>query len=243
VGVQNLDTNILLFINSFAGRWLLLDRIVEFFNSTDLVRGCPVMAAYFFAWFQSGETANTAEAVKKRQTLLYTLLACVPGLLITRILSSTLPFRERPFDNPMLQIRRAFSFDPTGYLGWSSFPSDHAVLFFALATGMYLVNRKLGILLYLHAVVVISLPRIFVGIHYPSDIVAGALLGIGLAYPAKWDSVRITITRPVFQLVDYSPGFFYVCLLFLAYETAGLYWNLIHLAMALSNHLKHFLHH
>ncbi len=97
------------------------------------------MAAYFFAWFQSGETANSAEVIK-RQTLLYTLLVCVPGLLITRLLSSTLPFRERPFDNPSLHLRSAFGFDPTGYLGWSS--RFQAIIAFALATGMYLVNRK-----------------------------------------------------------------------------------------------------
>jgi undecaprenyl-diphosphatase len=241
--LHNIDIRILLFFNSFAHRWPALDHIVVFLNTNDLVRGCPVMAVYFFSWFQFGETAKTAEVLKKRETLLYTLLACVPGLLITRLLASTLPFRERPFDSPLLHMRIAFGFDPAGYLGWSSFPSDHAVLFFALATGMYFVNRKLGILLYLHAFFVICLPRIFLGIHFPTDILGGALLGIALAYPAKLASVRHVVTQPIYQLVEYSPGLFYVFLLFLAYETAGLYWNLIQLAMALSHHLNSFLHH
>jgi undecaprenyl-diphosphatase len=241
--LQNIDIHLLLFLNGFAHRWVALDHFIAFINTSDLVRGCPVMAAYFFCWFQYGETAKTPEVVKKRQILLYTLLVCVPGLLIARLLASTLTFRERPFNVFQLHTRIAFSFDPTGYLGWSSFPSDHAILFFALATGMYYVNRKLGILLYLHAFFVICLPRVFLGIHFPTDILGGAVLGIALAYPAKWASVRHAVTQPIYQLVEYSPGLFYVFLLFLAYETSGLYWNLIQLAMTLSHHLNGLLHH
>jgi undecaprenyl-diphosphatase len=63
----------------------------------------------------------------------------------------------------------------------SSFPSGHAVFFFALAAGVYMVDKKLGRLLYILATLV-GIARIVAGVHWPSDIVAGALLGILTSY-------------------------------------------------------------
>jgi undecaprenyl-diphosphatase len=58
-----------------------------------------------------------------------------------------------------------------------SMPSGHAALFFALATAVYFYNKKLGIFLFISAFL-ISISRVFVGVHWPSDILAGALVGI-----------------------------------------------------------------
>lgn len=58
-----------------------------------------------------------------------------------------------------------------------SFPSGHATFYFALATVAYILNKKLGVIFFLIAAI-ISVSRIVVGVHYPSDIIAGGLLGI-----------------------------------------------------------------
>lgn len=60
---------------------------------------------------------------------------------------------------------------------FQSFPSGHALFFFAAATAVYCRNRLLG-MIFFAAATLISLARIFVGVHWPSDILAGALLGI-----------------------------------------------------------------
>jgi len=200
------------------------------------------MALYCFAWFQSGETANTPDLLRKRQTLLYTLLICIPAIVLTRLLAATLPFSARPIVNPDLHLRLAYHLERAEFVGWSSFPSDHAVMFFALATGMYLVSRRLGLLLYAQAIFLIALPRIFLGIHYPSDIIGGALIGFLLAYTGKWNPSRTFVTHFAFKLQEYSMGLFYVCIMFLLYETAGMYWNLVHTLMLLSHRAETFFH-
>lgn len=63
----------------------------------------------------------------------------------------------------------------------SSFPSGHATLFFALAMAIYLYNKPAGWVFFLFAII-IALSRIVVGVHYPLDIVVGAVIGVGMAY-------------------------------------------------------------
>ncbi len=58
----------------------------------------------------------------------------------------------------------------------SSFPSDHATLAFAVAMLLWYYHRKLSIGLFALAMV-LSFARVYVGAHYPSDVLGGAVLG------------------------------------------------------------------
>ncbi len=62
-----------------------------------------------------------------------------------------------------------------------SFPSKHASTSFALATSAVLHDRVLGCIAAVFAVLV-SISRIYLGAHYWTDVVAGAVLGIVIAY-------------------------------------------------------------
>ena len=84
----------------------------------------------------------------------------------------------------LAQIIKYFYFSPRPFLVLNdinqliqhgandSFPSGHATLFMALGTGLYLLNKKLGNVFIIGAVL-ISLARIAAGIHSPPDIVGG----------------------------------------------------------------------
>lgn len=72
----------------------------------------------------------------------------------------------------------------------ASFPSGHAAFYFGLATIIFLYNKKLGAV-FLGAAAIISLARVFVGVHWPSDILAGAVIG-GLAGWIIFRGVRRT---------------------------------------------------
>ena len=62
----------------------------------------------------------------------------------------------------------------------SSFPSGHAAFFFALGAILYFYNKKAGVLFLLGAAI-LSSARVFAFLHWPSDILAGAVIGIASA--------------------------------------------------------------
>jgi undecaprenyl-diphosphatase len=70
---------------------------------------------------------------------------------------------------------------PAGCGGTFSFPSNHAFNNFAAATFFFLLYKNLKWVLFISASL-ISLSRTYLGLHYPSDIFVGALLGILFGY-------------------------------------------------------------
>lgn len=62
-----------------------------------------------------------------------------------------------------------------------SFPSGHSANAFALAMTLYFYDKRIGIPALIFAVI-IGISRIFVGAHWPSDVLVGAALGIGIGY-------------------------------------------------------------
>ena len=66
-----------------------------------------------------------------------------------------------------------------------SFPSGHATILFALAAALYPINRKAS-LWCAGGALVVSIARVFVGVHWPTDVIAGAVLGIAGAFAAKY---------------------------------------------------------
>jgi membrane-associated phospholipid phosphatase len=60
--------------------------------------------------------------------------------------------------------------------GDPSFPSDHAAAAFGIAVGVLLVHRSAGRILLAWAAL-IAVSRVLTGMHYPSDVVAGAVIG------------------------------------------------------------------
>lgn len=87
--------------------------------------------------------------------------------------------------------------------GDPSFPSDHATAAFAIAVSILLRHRKAGIVAVALATLV-SLGRVVVGTHYPSDVVGGALIGTLAALFFWWPPVR----RPLHRLADRSAALY-----------------------------------
>ena len=84
-----------------------------------------------------------------------------------------------------------------------SFPSDHATAAFAIAVAILVRHRKAGILA-LAMAVVLSISRVAIGTHYPSDVVGGAALGTLAALVFSHPRVR----RPLHALADWAAGLY-----------------------------------
>jgi len=107
------------------------------------------------------------------------LLFVIPLIFLSDQLSSSIlkPFfgRIRPcngLENINLLINKSKAF---------SFPSSHAVNFFALATYFGYYFRKY-IWWFMIVAALVASSRVFVGVHYPLDVTAGAIIGAGCAY-------------------------------------------------------------
>lgn len=101
----------------------------------------------------------------------------------------------RPYtDHPHLLVLATRSAD-------YSFPSDHAVMAGAVAAALWLVDRRLGLIATAVAVVM-AFARVYIGAHYPRDVLVGLAVGAGvallgwalLARPLTWLVTRLTRT-------------------------------------------------
>ncbi len=217
------DDPIISFFNHFAQRCPLFDSIVVFFSNSDLLKGGGMIAGIWGAWFY----ADSADRRRARSYLLTALLGALVALTFARILAHGLPMRTRPILDPSLHFKVPHGApDQSNWTIWSSFPSDHASLFFALLTGIWLVSRRAGIVMLLYVLVVISFPRIYIGIHYPSDILGGLILGVGSVLACSWRKLRELWTGPVLNWFDRWPGLCYAALFIVTFQIATLFWDI-----------------
>lgn len=109
-------------------------------------------------------------------------------LLVGNLLLKPLVARTRPFDvNTAIQLLIE---PPKDY----SFPSGHTFASFACAFTLLLEDRRLGIPALVLAVL-IAFSRMYLYVHYPTDVLAGILLGLAAAFFAHWLRPRIFPAR------------------------------------------------
>jgi undecaprenyl-diphosphatase len=174
------DSSVFHWINQFAGHSHAFDAVMVLFSESHFLKGGAVMAMFWYLWFRGKEDHDL-----RREVLLVNLLSCIVVIIAARTLATFLPFRERPLQTSDLGFRLPLTMNSNTLIHWSSFPSDHAAMFFASATGLWFVDRRWGVLAGVYVLFVICLPRIYVGLHYPTDILAGAILGAGIAALAE----------------------------------------------------------
>jgi undecaprenyl-diphosphatase len=107
--------------------------------------------------------------------------------------------------------------------GWSSFPSDHAVLFFALSTGLLFISRKVGTFALAYTGLFIAFPRIYLGLHYPTDIIAGAIIGVTIAILGNIYLIKSTRLKSIVRWADTEPDLFYPVFFLFTYQIADMF--------------------
>ena len=229
-----LDYTILDFFNRFAQQSLQFDQFVLLISDNALLKGGIIMALFWWTWFDREDFKGIQ---KNREHIITTILVSGVAVVGARILALLLPFRLRPIHNPELALQ--FPLEKEFLEGWSSFPSDHAILFFSLATGLFFISRTVGAIALIHAIFVISLPRIYLGLHYPTDILAGAFLGIGVSLWVNRKKVSHTIAKFPLRLSAKNPGLFYSFFFLASFEIAEMFNSLRNIASVLFSILFH----
>jgi undecaprenyl-diphosphatase len=213
--MPSIDISILAFLNTFAHRSGAVDHFIGLIAHTPLFKGGMAMALLWWGWFR-GE----GDHLQRRQSILATLLGCMAALAVARALALAVPFRLRPVHTSVLAFQLPYGASPETLIGWSSFPSDHAALFAGLATGMLWLSRGIGGVGLGYVLIVICLPRLYLGIHYPTDILSGVLIGMAVVALAQRARIKLVITRPWLTWMRKSPGLFYACFFLFTYEMA-----------------------
>ncbi len=159
-----LDLGLFRLINGLAGRMGFLDAVMRLFVNEYFVP--TTMSLILIALWFTGRERNQRAALQAAISL---------GLanLIVK-LCNLVYFRPRPF--AFHEVNLLF-YRPSD----SSMPSNPAAVGFSFATAVWLHNRRVGAVMYVLAAL-FAFARIYCGVHYPSDVAVGTLIGILSAY-------------------------------------------------------------
>lgn len=167
----------LYFFNNFAGKSWIFDALVVFFAS--YLQYFLVAAFLVILYFS---------AYSKRQKFYIFSLSIISGAIARFGATELIRFfyhRPRPF---LLYQLHQFIYKNGGE--WS-FPSGHSAFFFAMATAIYLQNKKWGAWFFLSAILM-NISRIIAGVHYPSDILGGMIIGIAVGFSVFYVAKKIS---------------------------------------------------
>ncbi len=157
---MEIDRTLYLFLNSFAEKNFYLDFFFYFFASL-----LPYLIIIFFGYFLIRNwKKNIIFVVEVFFTAFFAKYALV------ELLRYLFP-RSRPF----LVLEEAKLLLP--YKESMSFPSVHTAFLFAIATIVYFYNKKAGYFLFALSFLG-AIGRVYLGIHWPADVFAGALVGV-----------------------------------------------------------------
>jgi undecaprenyl-diphosphatase len=121
----------------------------------------------------------------------FTFIAAeVIGKLAGKLHSNYQPFAELTYVNQL--IEKAVD---------NSFPSDHTILFFSFCMTFWLYKNGSG-LLWLLLAITVGISRIWVGVHYPADIVVGAVISISSATIIYFTIPKLTFIHNALQLYE-----------------------------------------
>jgi undecaprenyl-diphosphatase len=169
-----INTTLFSKINELAEHSTLLDNLGVFFA---VYSGYVLVVVLIFIFFYKPTKLN------RFMVIVALLSAAVSRGIVTTVI--------RFFDHslrPFAVMKVTQLIDESGY----SFPSGHAAFYFALSMAVYLYNKKLG-LAFFAASLVMGIARIYVGVHWPSDILGGILVGVVTALVVNFAARKFII--------------------------------------------------
>jgi len=212
------DTIIIDYLNQFARISWKVDAGITLISENHLAKGGVLLTVYWWGWFASKE--NQAYV---RVHLISTIIGCFIAMILARATALLAPFRLRPLHEHDLEFVLPYGLEPTMLSGWSSFPSDHATLFYALSTGMFFISKRIGIIATAYTTLFIVLPRVYLGFHYPTDVIGGALIGVVIVLLCNRTLFTEKISRAVLDWSNSASEIFYPASFIVTYQIVDMF--------------------
>ncbi len=184
-GLANSEVNISLFrlVNDLGKEHTYLNPASIFIAEYTVVL---LALTVLFIWF----TRNKANRIM----ILCASIAFICALLIGKVSgvfhSNFQPFAELPDVNQLIHKEKD-----------NSFPSDHTILFFSYCISFWLFKRGWSILWILLAILV-GVSRIWVGVHYPFDVLAGILISLATATLIYLTFPKLSVTKNTIRIYE-----------------------------------------
>lgn len=168
-----IDIKIFYFFNNLAGHSAAFDSLIVFLAD---------YLEYFLITFFILLLFLSAYS-KKEKIRIFWVTALSAAIARLGIINLIRFFYHRPRPFLTLPVRQLIAENEY------SFPSGHAAFFFAMAMAIYFYNKKWGAWFFA-AAVLITIARIVAGVHYPSDILGGAVIGALTAWAVFYFSKK-----------------------------------------------------
>ncbi len=182
--IASIDQEIFVLINERVGLYIWLDNMASLIVSDYLI---PVSFSLLLLSLWMGWKDDNMR-YRNQLGVLLSIFGVITANAIVKLMNLIF-FRPRPFD--ALDVNLLF-YMPTD----SSFPSNPTAVAFALATGLFNINKTLGTLMYLLSILY-GFSRVYAGVCYPTDIIAGMSIGI----------LSVVAVKILFVYMNWIPSF------------------------------------
>jgi len=192
-------------MTGFVGKVDVLDDVMSMLSSDFFI---PVGICLVMLGLWVGH-ADPARREHLQKAVMNASVAIGISTLVVRIINMH-DFWPRPFlvENEAIRMSARAAAETVFYLPHDpSFPSNAATVAFAAATGIWLGNRKAGMVLYALAFLWVF-ARFYAGIHFAVDLAAGAMIGMATAWMIS--KVFMPRTEPLPTLALKAARFLYI---------------------------------
>jgi undecaprenyl-diphosphatase len=218
--VASLDISCLLYINSFVGHSALFDKTMLKVNDLSLLKTGLFAAYFYYIWFRREDWAWD------RRFVLRALLGVAIAIVVSRAMQELLPARVRPMFESSLHLTLPAALNTELLFDANSFPSDTTALATALATAIFMDNRLAGLLAAILVVTATIATKLYLGYHYPSDILGGILIGVSAVVVAQRLYIPNAVWQGVLRVHDAYRGLFYAAMFIAIWQIATLFNDL-----------------
>ena len=222
---QGLDIDIVLFFNQFCGKSVFLDTLALMFLSVDALRTAILVALIIGIW-EYGKSKNDLTAKKQVILILFSIVISLGIIeILNALIDSPRPIvtYENQILGPIIEDKNTKALWQDGWARNSkhgSFPSDTVALLATLAFGIYFWNKALGLTAILFVLFAGILPRLYFGLHYPSDMLAGSLISFIACLLTQKVNFLNSLSEKILKIEERSPFLFGAVGFYLAYIIA-----------------------